>query len=466
MMIVRFLFAGLLSIMLYGFFFSVITGCANIVPPSGGPRDSLPPRLIAAVPGDSALQVNNQKLVLYFDEFIELKNAAEQILISPYPEKSPQFEARLKTLTVRLKDSLLPSTTYIIDFGQAIVDINEGNVLKNFRYVFSTGNQLDTLQLSGKIIPAETGKADSTLIALLYRAEEDSLVCKKLPAYITRLDGQGNFRFVNLPEGKYYIYGLQDTDGNKKYTPPYEQFAFADEAVTVSATSAPVQLWSYKQEKDKKRSTSSPSKKLQFTTNIESGAHNYFDTLYLQYAESLVKIDKQRIRLKEDSTTSDENFNLIFNADSSVVGIAAGWQKGGAYKLFFDTAYAKDMKGFRPTQKDTFSFRVRSDKEYGSLRIKLKNLDLSTNPVLLFYTGERMAFSFPLVNADFFQPVFTQGTYRISILYDNNGNGKWDPGSYFTNPRLQPERVRYLEKTITVKPEWDNEVQVDLNADL
>jgi len=449
----------------YIFLIPLITGCANIVPPSGGPRDSLPPRLIAAVPGDSALQVNNQKLVLYFDEFIELKNAAEQILISPYPEKSPQFEARLKTLTVRLKDSLIPATTYIIDFGQAVVDINEGNILKNFRYVFSTGDQLDTLQLPGKIIPAETGKPDSTLIALLYRVEEDSSVCKKLPAYITRLDGQGNFRFVNLPEGKYYIYALQDTDGNKKYTPPYEQFAFLDEAVTVNTTSAPVQLWSYKQEKDKKRSTSSPSKKLQFTTNIESGAHNYFDTLYLQYSESLVKVDKQLIRLKEDSTAIDENFELIKGADSSIIGIAASWKKGGGYKLFFDTAYAKDLKGFRPTQKDTFSFRVRSDKEYGSLRIKFKNLDLGVKPVLIFYAGEKIIYSYPLVNADFFRPVFPPGSYRISILYDRNENGKWDPGNYFTQPRLQPERVRYLEKTITIKPEWDNEVQIDLNAE-
>jgi hypothetical protein len=465
MMIVRFLFGGFLSVMLYAFLLPGITGCANIVPPSGGPRDSLPPRLIAAVPGDSALMVKEQKLVLYFDEFIELKNAAEQVLISPYPEKSPQFEARLKTLTVRLKDSLLPSTTYIIDFGQAIVDINEGNVLKNFRYVFSTGNQLDTLQFSGKIIPAETGKADSTLIALLYRAEEDSSVCKKLPAYITRLDGQGNFRFVNLPEGNYYIYGLQDTDGNKKYTPPYEQFAFSDTPVFVSSTSSPVQLWAYKQEKDKKRNATTATKKLPFTTNIESGAHNYFDTLYLQYVESLSNIDQKKIHLKEDSTASDEIFKLVFNADSSIVGIAAGWKKGGAYKLFFDTAYAKDVKGFRPTLKDTFSFRVRSDKEYGSLRIKLKNLDLSKNPVLLFYIGEKIAYSYPLANADFFQPVFTQGSYRIGILYDDNGNSKWDPGNYFTQPRKQPERVRSFEKIITVKPEWDNEVQVDLKEE-
>jgi hypothetical protein len=171
------------------------------------------------------------------------------------------------------------------------------------------------------------------------------------------------------------------------------------------------------------------------------------------------------MHLKEDSTAGDENFKLVFNTDSSVIGIAAAWKKGGSYKLYFDTAYAKDVKGFRPMLKDTFAFRVRTDKEYGSLRIKLKNIDLKENPVLLFYSGEKIVYSYPLVNADFFQPVFIPGSYRISILYDQNGNGKWDPGRYFTQPRLQPERVRYLEKMISVKPEWDNQVQIDLNAE-
>ena len=450
---------------LTGSFVLGLHGCANIVPPSGGPRDSIPPRLVRAEPADSSLQMNKTKIVLYFDEFIELKNAAEQIVISPLPEKNPQFESHLRTLTVRLKDSLLPSTTYTIDFGQAIADINEGNVLKNFRYVFSTGNQLDTLQLSGKIIPAEMGKPDSTLIALLYRSDEDSVVCKKLPAYITRLDGEGNFRFVNLPEGNYYVYGLQDTDGNKKYTPPYEQFAFLDTPIRVNNNTIPVQLWSFKQEKDKKRISGTTTKKLLFTTNIESGAHHYFDTLNLSYTESLATIDKQRIRLKEDSAAADENFKLIFNRDSATIGIAASWKKGGSYKLFFDTAYAKDMKGFRPLIKDTFSFRVRTDKEYGSLRIKLKNIDLTAKPVLLFYAGEKIVYAYPLVRAEFFQPVFMQGSYRMSILYDRNANGRWDAGNYFTKPRVQPERVFYLEKTISVKPEWDNEVELDLSGE-
>ena len=130
--------------------------------------------------------------------------------------KDPAIEYKLRTVTVRLKDSLLPNTTYNINFGDAIVDLNEGNILKNFQYSFSTGAFIDSNELSGKVILAETGNTDSTMFALLYRKQEDSTVFKEKPMYVARVDAQGNFRFNNLPAGSFYVYALRDEDGNKK----------------------------------------------------------------------------------------------------------------------------------------------------------------------------------------------------------------------------------------------------------
>jgi hypothetical protein len=441
-----------------------ITGCANMVPPSGGPRDSIPPRLILADPLDSALRVSEQKITLTFDEFIELKSPSEQILISPFPQKAPQYDSRLKTITIRLKDSLLPSTTYVIDFGQAIADINEGNLIKGYRFVFSTGDYLDTLELKGSILSAETGMADSTMLALLYKVETDSAVCKNLPGYITRLDGMGRFRFSNLPEGTYYVFGLQDTDGNKKYTPPSEAFAFLDTPVRVGRQSDSVSMFSYQAEKPKKQTPPASGKKLSFTTNLFGGAMHEQDTLTLEFQKPLVNIQTQRIRLFEDSVSLD--LPLFFKdttPPASQIRIAGPWKRGKSYKLYFDSAYATDTSGFKPGIKDTFAFRVRSEKENGSLRIRIKKLRKEGQPVLLFYAGDQLVYRYALIASEFIRSSFPAGSYRLAVLYDLNGNQRWDPGSYFEQPRRQPERVVPIEKPLTVRPEWENELQIEFS---
>ena len=131
--------------------------------PTGGPKDSIPPRLVSASPTLNSTNVKGNKITLTFNEYIDLKEAQTNVLISPLPKKQPSIDFKLKTVTVKLKDTLLPNTTYSINFGNAIVDNNEGNPLKDFTYVFSTGNQIDSFTLSGKVILAETGKYDSTI---------------------------------------------------------------------------------------------------------------------------------------------------------------------------------------------------------------------------------------------------------------------------------------------------------------
>src|SRR6187431_753466 len=176
---------------------AVLTGCANMIPPTGGDRDSLPPLLLKASPPDSSKNFNNKTITFTFDEYIDQpQEIFKNLLVSPTPSVSPVVESKLRTLTVKIKDTLEPNTTYYYNFGDAIKDVNEGNVLHNFSYIFTTGNTFDTLQFSGKVILAETGGFDSTLIVMLYRRGEDSAVVKEpRPRYTARVDGKGNFRF-------------------------------------------------------------------------------------------------------------------------------------------------------------------------------------------------------------------------------------------------------------------------------
>src|SRR6186713_1119862 len=173
--------------------------CANIIPPTGGPIDSLPPVLIEANPKDSTLNFHSKRIVLTFDEYIDLKEVQNNLLFTPLFESVPVVEVKLKTVTVRIRDTLEPNTTYTFDFGNAVTDVNENNPFRHYTYVFSTGPYIDSLQLSGRVLLAENGKTDSTLTIVLHQEFNDSAVVKNRPRYAARVDSSGYFRFRNLP---------------------------------------------------------------------------------------------------------------------------------------------------------------------------------------------------------------------------------------------------------------------------
>lgn len=469
--IISFLF---IATVVYTCLVNGITGCANIVPPSGGLRDSLPPILISATPKDSARNVTTQKISILFNEFVELREASQKLLISPYPVKQAETEVKLKNIIVRLKDSLLPNTTYVIDFGDAIVDLNEGNILKNFRYVFSTGISIDSHELSGKITNAENGKTDSTFFAVLYRKQEDSTVAKEKPTYVTRVDSKGNFKFTNLPAGRFYVYALQDADGDKRYNQPTEPFAFLDSAVIVNQETKNVLLYAFAAEKEKERRaptiSSKPEKgivikRLLYTTNLESGSQDLLDSFKLNYQKPLRNLDTSQIVLVRDSNTLVKNYTIKNDTSNKRIIVFTNWQEGANYSLFLTKTYAEDTSGLKPNKEDTIKFRVKAEKEYGSIRLRFKNLDLTKNPVLLLYSGEQLVGSYPLAGNEWLRKLYKPGEYQVRILFDTNKNGVWTAGNFFSKPRKQPELVQSINSNITIKPNWDNEANIDLKND-
>ena len=158
------------------------TGCATIIPPEGGPRDSLPPVLVKASPADSTLNFSGNTIVFSFDEYVDADNYQQELIVSPIPGNMPTVNRKLRTVTVRLRDTLEPRTTYSLNFGNTIKDVNEGNVKKNFTYIFSTGSYFDSLELTGRVVLAETGGIDSTLTVMLHKSNTRGATQISLPS--------------------------------------------------------------------------------------------------------------------------------------------------------------------------------------------------------------------------------------------------------------------------------------------
>jgi hypothetical protein len=232
-----------------------IGGCANIVPPSGGPRDSIPPYAVYAKPKDSSTNIAPKEILISFNEYITSNAIQEQLIVSPNIKNNPLVDQRLNMVRIRLSDSLDANTTYSLQFGNALRDVNEGNIAQNFTYVFSTGDQIATGKLYGKVQIAETGLVDSTLIAVLHPIENDSAIYKDKPNYYTRINGQGVFEFNYLPSKDFNIYILPN-DYNKRYDDSTKLFAFLNQSVRPIQNMDSIQLYAFEATPKKEKKSS------------------------------------------------------------------------------------------------------------------------------------------------------------------------------------------------------------------
>jgi hypothetical protein len=376
---------------------AVLTGCANMIPPTGGDRDSLPPLLVKVTPPDSSKGFNTKTITFTFDEYIEQpQDIFKNLLISPTPTLSPVVESKLRTLTVKIKDTLEPNTTYYYNFGNAIKDVNEGNVLHDLSYIFTTGNTLDTLQLSGKVLLAETGGVDSTLFVMLFKNGVDSAVINDRPRYIARVDGKGNFRFLYLPSGTYYIYVM---DERKQYS-ERSLFGFSDSAVEIKPGASPVTLYAFVGTKEQQLSptlnftggnrpgTKPDERRLRFSTNLSGNVQDLLGDLNLKFEQPLRNFDSTKLQLSTDSAFNSTPARWQMDSLRKKLTLKINWKENTLYNLILDKDFADDSLGRKLLKTDTISFTTRKQTDYGSLKLSFTNIDLSKNP---YYSFPRVA---------------------------------------------------------------------------
>lgn len=208
---------------------TLIYGCAAMQTPQGGPKDTTPPKVLKMTPENLTTNFTAKKIVIEFDEYVKLNNEFKEFSISPELERAPELKAKLKKLEITLPDTLEKNTTYTLNFGKSIVDLNESNELKNFSYAFATGPTLDSLSISGNVTNALTLEPEIETTVFILPLSRDSLFGKKRATIFTLTDSSGNFKLNNLKKDTYKIYALKEKGGDRIYQQISDEIGFIKE---------------------------------------------------------------------------------------------------------------------------------------------------------------------------------------------------------------------------------------------
>ena len=328
----------------------ILAGCAKKGSPTGGPKDSLAPVAKTFFPDNYSVNFKGQRIEIDFDEFIKLKKVKEELLVSPPlnydPILSPQTSS--KTLKITFIDTLQEETTYVLHFGNSIVDNNEENVLPQFKYVFSTGTYLDSLSLSGQVRSANKPELDGPVTIMLYPAEQmtDSTIYSIKPRYVaTARSSDGAFSLTNLKEGQYYVLALKEEQKNYTFQTQTDQIAFKLEPINLPGDSIrPLYLFSQEPE-------------FAWTRGAHAG--------------------KNRIVFGYNGQRKNRRVTPLFSTASDFRYTWTEAQKIDSLNFWFTPAFDLDAQ-------DTLWFAAETDFGRDSLAIRLKDLyqdSLKVNPI-------------------------------------------------------------------------------------
>jgi hypothetical protein len=563
----------------------VAYSCANIVSPSGGPRDISPPEILMASPESGSVLFNGQSFTLRFNEYVQLGNLQQQMLISPPLSGMPKFTLRGKSLKVSFSDTLIPNTTYAFFFGDAIKDITENNPMASYTFFFSTGDFIDSLELRGKVVNAWDQKVEENIFVLLYAEPvADSAFAREIPRYVTRPDKTGAFAFKHLAEGSYHLVAVADLNNNMLYDLITEAVAFYPEPVipryvakavkdtvtrdaepdsamnwidTVISPSEIVQhtvfqnpvLYMFKGEDSIQRVTAARSESrqkvfvsyryplkgaeievtdslLKDRIGIEWGERldtfwvwlrehtadtlplivrydGAADTLNIQLRQPplggrgrqldprvgvtmnvprngkihmeqkpelrftipLVSLDTDQVLLLSESDT----VSLMLSSQDTLLKkrfiVENKLEIGKKYRIIIPERACNGWDGTFNDSVD-WAFSVDPPENFGTLRL-IVNIDNDySGGFLLMLMDEKSAIlEERMINAgatEIFSPL-EPSRYLLKMVADTNRNGKWDTGDYWR--RIQPEKVLSLPNPVTIRANWEEEVEWNISPE-
>ena len=347
---------------------TLVAACARMGNPDGGWYDETPPRVVGASPTEKATGVKTRKLHIRFNEFIKIENATENVVVSPPQLESPDIKAGGKSIDIELKDSLKANTTYTVDFSDAITDNNEGNPLGNYTYSFSTGEHIDTMEVSGWVLAAENLEPVKGILVGLYANLADSAFRTQPMLRVAKTDGRGHFVIRGIAPGKYRVYALQDVDGDYHLTQKGEEMAFNREIIVPSSKPDVRQdtLW-----RDSLRIDS-----------ISRVSYTHFlpDNITLR---AFTHIQTDRFFTKAERTLP-ECFSLVFTAGNNELPVLRGLNFNNAERAFIVMPTAKKdtitywIKDSALINQDTLRMQMQywSTDTTGQLRMKQDTIEV------------------------------------------------------------------------------------------
>lgn len=273
---------------------AVMYSCANIGNPSGGPIDKTPPIFMRSNPTPNAVNVKDRKIEIFFDEIVTLKDPSTKIIVSPAQTEMPRMSALGRKVTVELVDSLLPNTTYTIDFSNSIQDNNEGNAIDNFAFAFSTGSVIDSMRMSGYVLDSRTLEPMQSVVVGLQSNLADSAFHKEKLQRVALTNDRGQFTIRNVSPGSYHIFALKDLDRDYKFGNPTEDIAFLDSIVvpTIGSREAADTIYNDRNEIDTIMRATRPA---YFPNDILLSMFN--EDRKSQYLANNLRVDSTRISL-------------------------------------------------------------------------------------------------------------------------------------------------------------------------
>ncbi len=213
----------------------VLWSCANIGSPEGGPVDYTPPVFVKSSPAQGAVNVKGNKVEITFDEIVNIKDQTKKVAVSPVQKNQPSIKADGRKVTIEFRDEMLPNTTYTIDFSNSIEDNNESNQMDNFAFTFSTGEEIDTMQISGLLLRARDLEPMQYMMVGLHSVLDDTAFTKIPFERMCRTNDRGQFTLRGVKPGRYHVFGLNDMDGDYRMART-EDIAFLDEIIVPTAS--------------------------------------------------------------------------------------------------------------------------------------------------------------------------------------------------------------------------------------
>ncbi len=383
-----------------------VYSCANMGMPEGGPKDEDPPKVVLCDPPNFSTFFDKQSIEITFDEYVVLKNVNQKLIISPPLPVKPEIKLKGKKILIELNNELNDSTTYTLNFGDAIVDNNEGNVLQNFQFVFSTGQKLDSLSVSGQILNAFTNQPEPDILVMAYSDLSDTVPQTVIPEYVSRTISDGSFSINNMRKSTYKIFALKDANSNYLFDMPNEAIAFLDTFVAPFAElhekvdTIPLDTLGNDSIVRKTITKNHPS-------NIS--LHLFEEEFYKQYLKSTDRKNNTKIKLAFNQPVKDSiGINFLVpdtlhviqeyheNRDSLFIWLTDSTEYN-LDTIFLEASFVrKDSLGLDYLHRDSlklgFRKKEKKKKEKEKEKEKVKGLQFSTKPTKNSYLEKNKNF--------------------------------------------------------------------------